>query len=271
MRICGHAVGHDGDYARAWALQSLALSNLRYLFRCNVDDGFAAAHTALTIDPTIAEAHCPLIRRLEDRQEFEEADARMEEALRLDPESWEVNREAARVYLRQGRIEDAAEHFEKAVAVMESDVQSWTRLVSLLHALGDKAAMRIAAEATVKHAELALQKDPSNGSAMSFGALASAALGQSDRAREWMERAVMVDAENSSMRYNFACTHAAYLNEKDAALGLLERSIATASAFHLSIVDSDPDLDSLRDDPRFVAMVDGAKQRLGIANSAGGA
>lgn len=268
MRICGHAVGLDPNYASAWALMAMALSNLRYVFRCKVDDGYAAAHSALTIDPTIAEAHCPMIRRLEDQQRYAEADARIEEALRLDPESWEVNKEAARAYIRQGRLEDATERLEKAVEVMEGDVHSWTRLVTLFHALGDETAMRIAAESAIKQAEQALTRDPSDGSSMSLGALACAALGQGDRAREWMERAVLVDADNTSMRYNFACTHAAYLGEKDAALGLLERSFSTASAFHVAYADSDPDLDCLRGDQRFEQMLVKAKERLGIAGKA---
>ena len=265
MRICNRAVGIDPYYAAAWALLSMALSNLHYFFRCDVDDGFAAAHTALTIDPTIAEAHCAMVRRLEDQQNYAEADKRIEEALRLDPASWEVIKEAARIRMRQGRLEDAAELLEKAVAVMESDVQSWARLVTLFHALGDNAAMRIAAEATVKQAEAALACDPSNGSAMSFGALGCAALGQADRAREWMERALLVDAENSNMRYNFACTHAAFLGDQEEALSLLDRSFATASAFDISLAITDPDLASLRNDPRFEAMLARAKERLGIA------
>jgi adenylate cyclase len=267
MRICSRAVELDSQYARAWALLSLAHSNLRYVFRCQVDDGFAAAHTALTIDPTIADAHCPMIRRLEDRQDYAEADARIKQALRLDPDSWAVNKEAARICMRQGRLEDAAELLEKAVAVMESDVHGWARLVSLFRALGDEAAMRVAAEAAVKQAEQALARDPSDGSAMSYGALARAALGQSDRARELMERALLIDSGNLGLRYNLACIYAGYLGEPEAALNLLDLSFASASAFHISLADCEPDLASLRGDPRFEAMLASAKARLGIATA----
>ncbi|HZU50393.1 MAG TPA: TIR domain-containing protein, partial [Sphingomicrobium sp.] len=104
MRIGARAVEIDPYYARAWALLAMAQSNLRYGFRCLVDDGVAAANSALTIDPAIAEAHLPMVRRLEDRRSFAEADAEMEAAIRLDPESWEVNKEAARVAMRQRRI-----------------------------------------------------------------------------------------------------------------------------------------------------------------------
>jgi adenylate cyclase len=39
----------------------------------------------------------------------------------------------------------------------------------------------------------------------------------------------------------------------------------------LPLTDSDPDLDNIRDDPRFQAMVEGAKKRLGITADAQGA
>ena len=51
MRICGRAVEIDPHYAQAWALLAIAQSSLRYGFGAEVDDGFAAAHAALAIDP----------------------------------------------------------------------------------------------------------------------------------------------------------------------------------------------------------------------------
>jgi adenylate cyclase len=264
MRICSRAVETDPYYARAWALLAMAQSNLRYAFRCDVDDGFAAANTALTVDPTIAEAHLPMVRRFEDRQQYVEADAQMQKALDLDPNSWEVNKEAARVMMRQRRLEEATAHLEKAVSEFESDVHAWARLVTLHHALGNRSAEKVAAEMTIAQAEQVLTNDPSNGAVMSFCAGACAALGQTQRARELIERALLVDPDNPSMRYNFACALAAFVGDKEAALKLLERSLATAGAFHLNLIEVDPDLDSIRDDPKFQAIIARARKRLGL-------
>jgi adenylate cyclase len=264
MRICSRAVEIDPYYARAWALLAMAQSNLRYAFRCEVDDGFAAANTALTVDPTIAEAYLPMVRRLEDRQQFVEADDQMATALQLDPESWEVNKEGARVCMRHRRLTEAAALLEKAVALMESDVHAWARLVTLYHALGNVPAKKVAAESTIAEAEKVLAHDPSNGAVMSFGAGAYAALGEVDRAREWAERGVLVDPDNLSMRYNFACALAAFGGDKEGALKQLERSLRTAGAFHIAMAEADPDLDSLRDEPQFKAIMTRARKRLGI-------
>lgn len=268
MRICSRAVEIDPYYGKAWALLAMAQSNLRYAFRCEVDDGHAAAHAALTVDPHIAEAHLPMVRRLEERRLYSQADTEMETALRLDPESWEINKEAARVALRQRRFEDAANYLEKAVTQVESDVHAWARLVTLYHALGNGTAEKIAAEKVVQEAEKVLAQDPSNGGALSFGASGHASLGRPDRAREWVERALLVDPDNLGMRYNFACTLASYLDDKDGALRHLERSLVTAGAFHLGLIEADPDLDPLRDNPRFEAMLTQMRERLGIAEQA---
>jgi adenylate cyclase len=265
MRICGRAVEIDPYYARAWALLGLAQSNLRYMYRCQVDDGFAAAHTALTIDASIAEARIPKLRRLEDRRRYAEAEAEMQTAIELDPDSWEVNKEAARVCFRKRELDQAVRHLESAVALMESDPHAWARLVTCYHALGNRAAEKAAAENAVAQAEQVLAHDPSNGAAMSFGAIGHAALGQGDRAREWMDRALLIDCDNLDMRYNFACMLAAHLDEPERALSLLDRYLAAIGSFHVDLVDADPDVDPLRGHPRFQAMLGKAKKRLGIA------
>src|SRR3982751_544169 len=61
IRICERATVLDPNYAQAWALMGLAQANMRYAYTGNEkeDDGLAASNRALSIDPTIAEAHLP--------------------------------------------------------------------------------------------------------------------------------------------------------------------------------------------------------------------
>ena len=87
MRICGRAVELDPYYAEAWALLAIAQSSLHYGFGEEVDDGYVAAHTALAIDPSIAQAHLPMVHRLQKRRQFEAAAAEMEAAIRLGGDS----------------------------------------------------------------------------------------------------------------------------------------------------------------------------------------
>ena len=118
----------------------------------------------------------------------------------------------------------------------------------------------------VSEAQKALAQDPSNGAALGIIAGGFAALGERDRAHEWIDRAMLIDPDNLNMRYNFACVLAAHLDDKDGALKLLQRNFAEVRGTHLQAAESDPDLDSLRDDPRFQKMLADGKRRLGIGD-----
>ena len=265
MRICGRAVELDPYYAQAWALLSIAQSNLRYGFGQQVDDGFAAAHAALAINPDIAEAHCAKARRLEERGRFNEALTELQEGLAKNPDSWELNKALGNFFMFRGKIADALPHYQSAASVMETDYHAWGMLMTCYHGLGDQVRLREAAKMTLDQVEQVLRQDPSNGAATSFGVSALATLGESARAREWMERALLIDPDNLNMRYNFACA-LAKLGDRDAALRMLESSISRIRG-SLGNAEHDPELENLRDDPRFQKIIRDAKKRLGISET----
>ncbi len=262
MRICGKAVELDPQYAQAWALLAIAQSSLRYNFDVPVDDGFAAANAALSIDPSIAEAYCPLARRLSEQQRLDEAVAEIDRALKLDPDSWEVNKEAGRLAVDQRRLEDARRYYEKACALMESDFHAWALVVTCYQALGDSAAVQRGAKMMVSEAQKALAEDPSNGAALGIAAGGLAITGEHERAREWIGRAMLLDPDNDNMRYNFACVLCCYMNDREGALSLLATTLMR-SRNHLRAAQTDPDFDCLRDEPRFRELLARARERHG--------
>ena len=263
-RICGRAVELDPYYADAWALLAIAQSNLRYGFGFDVDDGFAAAHTALAIDPTIGEAHLAMARRLEQKRRVHDADAEIEMALRLAPDSWEVNKEAGRMAVHRRDVAKAVTHYEKSVEVMESDFHAWALLATCYKAQGEEKKLRNAAKMMVSQAEKALEHDPSNGTALGIIAGGHAILGENERAREWIERAILIDPDNLQMRYNFACVLVAHLGDHDAALSLLEQTFAVAGESLIRAAGTDPDFDPIRGDPRFESLLERARTRHGL-------
>jgi adenylate cyclase len=68
------------------------------------------------------------------------------------------------------------------------------------------------------------------------------------------------------MRYNFVCV-LAISGEKDEALKMLASTISLVGEYQVRIIESDPDLDSLREDPRFQTMVAAAKARVGLRDA----
>jgi adenylate cyclase len=125
---------------------------------------------------------------------------------------------------------------------------------------------------TIERAEKALAKDPANAPALASGSSALAALGERDRAMDWLERALLLDPDNILMRYNLACALTVDLHDDDRALEVMQDYFErTVSPTHIRHADADPDLDRLRTDPRFNKMVHEAKERLGMAAEKAGA
>lgn len=260
VRICKRAVEIDPNFARAWALMAIAQSNLRFGFSEPVDDGVAAAMRALELDPSIPETYCVTSRRLFEDGKVDEALAEMGRGLRLDPDSWELNKASAGLSIRLGQIERATRHFERAVATVEVDYHGWGMLVSCYSGIGDNKRAKEAARKTVEQTERVLAQDPSNGAAISFLVAGLAALGEEERARDWMNRALLIDPDNLNMRYNFGCALAAQFGDRESAIEMLGPVLARTKT--IGNMEFDPDLKSVRDDPRFQCMFTQAKARI---------
>jgi adenylate cyclase len=259
VRLCQRA-----EYGPAWALMALAQVSLRFYFGVADEDGRAAAERALSIDPTIAEAYAVKARILFENGDWGNANLEILKALKLAPESWEVNREAARMAVVQRKIDEAARFYEKAVSLIESDYHSWAMLVMCYQAQGNREGVLRGAQMMHSQAEKVLAEDPSNGAALGICAGGHAIAGNRERAMETIERALLIDPENDNMRYNFACVLSGYLFEVDPALDLLEPVLARANLTLVNAATTDTDLDPLRGNPRFEAMLTAAQKRLGI-------
>jgi adenylate cyclase len=264
VRTCTRAVEIDPNYAQAWALMAMAFRNLREL-GAESDDGMSAAERALGLDPGLAEAHAVKAYILQMQGQMDQAIAEVDIALKLDAESYEVNRTAGRLNYQLHRFEDAARLFEKAVNLMDSDVNSAMMLVSSYRALGDESGVRRAAEIASKRADAVLARDQNNSGVMAYSAVALGALGEGERAKARMNRALLIDPDNWDMRYNFACALNTYLRDRDAALEMVMPLFAAVTDPLLRYLKGDPDLASLQDEPRFQAMVAAAEARLAAA------
>jgi adenylate cyclase len=266
IRLCRRAVEIDPNYAEAWALIAMAEMLLRSTFDRGGDGGLAAAERALELNADLAEAHAVKARIFSEEKRHDEASREIETALRLDPESHQVNKCAATLRFRQQRLEESIRYFEKAVALEEGDFGSSGMLITCYTALGNHEAARRAAEITLARAEKVLAHDPNNGSAMGHGSDALAVLGQGERAKDWMGRALLIDPENLSMRYNFVCALANHLKDTEAALEMLGPAFEKMGTGLINHAKIDPDLDPLREDPRFKAMLAAAERRVGLTS-----
>ncbi len=262
IRMCKRATEIDPGYAQAWALMAIGYRKLREASGGNSAEGLAAVERALAIDPRLAEARAVKAQLLLQDGDPDAAAKEVAIALEQDPESYEVNRSAGRLSYQLKHYDAAIRHYEKAAGMMDADLNSASMLMSAYMVLGDTAGMHRSAKLALKRAEAILAHDQNNAGVAGYSAYALTALGEADRAKARMERALLIDPNNFNMRYNFACALTVYSKDKDAALEMLGPVFDMMTDAFLPYVKADPDLDLLRDDPRYLAMQAAAEARL---------
>jgi len=268
VRLCEQATLHDQNYAEAWGLMALAQAELRFTHGRD-ENALPAAERAIGLNPALPEAYCIKARYLEEEGRAEEAEAEVHKALKLGPDSWEVNREAARMLFRHDHMSQAIPYFEKAVSLMETDWHNSLLLTTCYQSLQDQKELQRVAKITLERSERAIAKDPTNGQALAAGAQALLVVGEEERAFDWIRRALLLDPDNLVMRYNLACTFSRDLDNHDKALDLLEPFFERVnSSSHMRHIEVDPDVDPIREHPRFKKIFGAARQRLGMPEAA---
>ncbi len=264
-RLTRRAVELDPGYAQAGALLATGQYSLHSNHGRAGDGGQAALDRALALNPDLAEARALRALMLSEAGRHDEAAAEIAVALRLDPQSYEVNWRAGYISYNQGRLAKAVPYFEKATALIETDTGAPRMLISCYTVLGDADNARRIARIALERAEKAVAQDRSNGNALGAGVAALAALDEADRAKDWMRRALLIDPGNLLMRYNFACTLAGRLGDLEAALDILGPVLERDTGRLVTAAPTDSNLAGLRGDPRFQAMLAAAEVRLAAA------
>ncbi len=260
IRICGHVVELDPNYAQAWATMALAQWNL-FWQGGSEDSGERAASRAIAIDPNLPDAHAAVASVHRSAGRYEAGLAACANALRLEPHSYVANRIAGLCCLALRQYDKAIAHFEAAAAAMDSDFTAAAFVSQCYAAKGDLERRAVAARKALERVERVVAAEPGHSRAIGIGVAMLGALGEKDRAKEWATRARLVDPDNVNLHYNLACAMST-MGEADLALQVLEGVAKKMSPGMVSWVEADSDLDFIREQPRFIAMMKAVKARL---------
>ncbi|MFK0692481.1 tetratricopeptide repeat protein [Mesorhizobium sp. IMUNJ 23033] len=248
--LFSQAVEHDPLFARAFA--GIADCDV-YLRSWHGEDVLVATILgvcgyALHLDESLAEAHTAQGYALFFAGRPDEAAVAFERALAIDPDSHEVCLAVARFSFARGAYERAEELFRRSVTLHPDDFRSPNLLRKALSALGRTAEAKAVAHIIVDRAGTKLDEDKNNPAPLQVGACGLAALGVSDRAREWIERALALDPDDHNTKFNAACTYA-LLGESDKAAQFLSDYLRPLGSDESDWCRLDPDLATLRDHP----------------------
>lgn len=219
--------------------------------RASLVDAMGAAGKAIELAPDLAEGHASLGLLLSTTGEYSGAEEEFEVAVDLDPNLFEAHYYWARTCFAQGKLKEAADHFETAWKRSPGDPQTPSLLLQVYRSLGRKEDMEDAAQETVKAALQKLESEPDNWRAhlsLAFGYLN---LGQFSDVGSVLERVLINNRDDSIVNYNVACLYCG-MGETESALRHLEVSLVKGKGTQfLAWIENDSDLDLLRNDPRF--------------------
>ena len=242
----------DPNYARAYAgiADCDSFLFLHYSAPVEIEAILGMSSKALELESGLAEAHASQGLALSLAERYDEANREFEQAVALDPTSFEAHYFFARACFAQGKLERAAALFERAAELKPDDYQSVILLIQIYRSLGRDEDGKKAAQRGVERAELELTVHPDNARPAYLGAAALVSIGEIERGREWLARALTTDPDDILTQYNVACLYAK-LGESDAALELLERLLPNANHETKAWIRHDSDFDSLQNQPRF--------------------
>ena len=289
IELCQKAIEIDPTYAAAYAYLGLGYVRLGLSGTANPAEVFPsamkAARKALELDESLAEAHCSLAQCLLASWDVPGAEREVRRCLELKPNFALGVALLSVTQMIRGRTDEAIASGKRAVELDPGDAYPLYMLGSAHMVAGqlDKAieALRNAVETSpggtrardvlaqayaftgqrdkaIEECELALALSRGATDYLVNKATVYAILGEISESRKILEDAKKNWKPDGSSAANVALFHAA-AGEKDAAFEWLERAAQERSPF-LLFVKLIPPFHSLRDDPRFDALV----KRIGI-------
>jgi eukaryotic-like serine/threonine-protein kinase len=209
------------------------------------------ARRAIALNPNSAFAHYAYAILLSNLGRHQEAIAEGARARALDPVSLLANNVEGAVLYYAGRNYEAMERLQKTV---ELDPNFWIAHLYLGHVYLEKK------NYPASIAEYTQARDCSRGNSQSISMIgyASALAGDAAKARVMLDELKSRSAHQYVPPFNIAVVHLA-LAEQDEAFAWLERAYEEHDVL-MSFLKIDPKWDSLRADPRFVAIL----ERVGL-------
>jgi adenylate cyclase len=250
------AIALDADYALAYTGLADAHSwNYEWEGGNNTDLVAAERYswTALSLAPDLSESHLSRGYVLSLVKRFDEAEREFKEAIRLNPNSYDAYYLFARAYFANNQVEKSAVMFRKASEVRREDFQSMLLLGQSLNMLGRKDEAEQAIGEGINRARKQLELNPDDRRALSLTSGSLYDAGEKEEAFEWMNKALELYPEEAGTLVNAACLFAK-AGDKEKALDILELAVGKGFG-KKDWIEHDPDYDSLREEPRFRALL----------------
>jgi TolB-like protein/Flp pilus assembly protein TadD len=258
IQLFEKAIELDPRYGAAYAGCSCAYGQMYQWFSREEhyrDKAQEFSFKALMYDSNLPEAYTAMGLSYFIWGKFEEAAASVRKAIELDPDDFVAHWTLGRIHFSTGALEQAIPHFERVIELRPRFYVAYSDLGQTLLGMGRTEEAADNARKVLDLMPNYLLQNPDDSRARMFYAVTLCDVGQRDAAIREGAAAIEASPGDSVMLYNAACLYSR-LGETRRAVDTLRQAI-DAGVRNYSWMKNDPDLDAIRGDPEFIALMAG--------------
>jgi TolB-like protein/Flp pilus assembly protein TadD len=258
IQLFEKAVELDPRYAAAYAGCSSAYGQMYQWFSREEryrDKAQELSFKALMYDSNLPEAYAAMGLSYFIWGKFEEASASSRKAIELDPDDFIAYWTLGRIHFSNGELEESLDLFRRVIDIKPGFYAAYADLAQTCMGLGRTAEADVASEQLLALLPNYLLQNPDDSRARMYYAITLAERGRKEEAIREGAAALELSPGDPMMLYNCACLYAR-LGETGRAVDTLRQAMSGGYE-NFGWMKHDPDLDSLREDPGFIVLMQG--------------
>jgi adenylate cyclase len=258
IQLFEKAIELDPRYAAAYAGCSGAYGQMYWLFARDEKYREMArelSFKALMYDSNLAEAYTAMGYSYFIWGKFEEAGASARKAIELDPDDFIAYWTLGRIHFATGEFQQAFDVYQRVIKLKPEFVNAYTDFRMVCQRLGREQDADLARGEMLARLPTYLLQNPDDVRQRMVYAHALAEIGRNEEALREAAQAQELSPNDPLMLYNTACVYSR-LGESRRAVEALHQAIS-AGWVEFDWLRNDPDLDPLRDDADFKALLSG--------------
>ena len=258
IQLFEKAIELDPRYAAAYAGCSSAYGQMYQWFSREEryrDKAQELSFKALMYDSNLPEAYAAMGLSYFIWGKFEEASASSRKAIELDPDDFIAYWTLGRIHFSNGELEESLDLFRRVIDIKPGFYAAYADLAQTCMGLGRTAEADVASEQLLALLPNYLLQNPDDSRARMYYAITLAERGRKDEAIREGAAALELSPGDPMMLYNCACLYAR-LGETGRAVDTLRQAMSGGYE-NFGWMKHDPDLDSLREDPGFIELMQG--------------
>jgi adenylate cyclase len=258
IQLFEKAIELDPRYAAAYAACSSAYGQRYWLFARDPKDRDRAqelSFKALMYDNNLAEAYTAMGLSYFIGGKFEEASASSRKAIELDPDDFIAHWTLGRIHFTSGEFDQAYTLYRRVIELKPEFLSAYVDLKMTCQRLGRQQETDLLLNKLAERAPTHLLQNPDDARARILYATALAELGRREDALRECSQALELTRDDPLMLYNCTCLYSR-LGDPQRALQALRQAIGLGYE-NFAWLKQDPDMNPLRDNPEFQALVAG--------------